>query len=96
MQAKAASQVDNVARAASAASAKPDAASAQAKAKDQPPSWRARMTPELRPKADSKAGDLFFVQAGAFSQTDEAEAQKAKLAMGGFSAKVSDASRPAA
>lgn len=91
MQAKAASQADNVARAASAASAKPDAASAQAKAKDPAAILAGKDDAGTSAKpADSKAGDLFFVQAGAFSQADEAEAQKAKLAMGGFSAKVTE------
>lgn len=40
------------------------------------------------PKAEGAGGFVFFVQAGAFVQANDAEQQRAKLAMQGFNAKV--------
>ncbi len=43
-------------------------------------------------KVEAQVADpfIYFVQAGAFRSPDEAEAQRAKLALGGFDAKVSE------
>jgi cell division protein FtsN len=40
--------------------------------------------------ADAKAGDAFFVQAGAYSNQADADAQKAKISLNGLEAKVSE------
>ncbi|HEX2012678.1 MAG TPA: SPOR domain-containing protein, partial [Roseateles sp.] len=46
--------------------------------------------PAATAAANAPAGDpyVYFVQAGAFTRTEDAEAQRAKLGMQGFSAKV--------
>ncbi|MDC6170505.1 SPOR domain-containing protein, partial [Paucibacter sp. XJ19-41] len=47
-------------------------------------------TPATAPAKAASAADayLYFVQAGAYTRSDDAEQQRAKLAMQGFSAKV--------
>ncbi|MFM2262199.1 MAG: hypothetical protein RI959_875 [Pseudomonadota bacterium] len=49
-------------------------------------------TPGPAAKVEAQVVDpfVYFVQAGAFRSQDEAEAQRAKLALGGFDAKVSE------
>ncbi|HEV6968803.1 SPOR domain-containing protein, partial [Roseateles sp.] len=47
-------------------------------------------TPAPAPATTAAAGDayVYYVQAGAFTRPEEAETQKAKLAIQGFTAKV--------
>jgi len=71
-----------------AASAVAPAASTATKAK--PTEKPADKSPEKAAAASAPAADpyIYFVQAGAYTRTEDAEAQRAKLAIQGFSAKV--------
>lgn len=87
------------ATAASAASAPrtpaPGAASAPGSARDPAAILSGSATPGPSPAAapaaaSAPAGIIFFVQAGVFARTDEAEQQRARLAMLGYAAKLSE------
>ncbi|HEY1091206.1 MAG TPA: SPOR domain-containing protein [Burkholderiaceae bacterium] len=82
-----AAKTDTAASAAAAAPSAPVAsapAKAEAKAKsDSKP--EAKADAKLDPKAD---GFIYFVQAGAYLKPDDAETQRAKLAIQGFTTKV--------
>ncbi|MDR7272885.1 cell division protein FtsN [Pelomonas saccharophila] len=77
---------------ASAAAATASAAATTALPTPKPPAAKAETpaaTPASAPAATAGADAyVYFVQAGAFTRPEEAEAQKAKLAIQGFTAKV--------
>ena len=62
------------------------------------PAPQSRATPTPRPTTQPAArpnpGEIFFVQAGSFRNKDDAEAQKARLALFGFAARIEPVTIP--
>jgi len=75
---------------ASASAAASGGAAAVATAPAAPPRDPAAILSGAAPAASGAEGFVYFVQAGAYSRTDDAEQQRAKLAMIGFAAKISE------
>ncbi len=85
----------SAATAAAKPASRPDTAAEPAKSSRDPAAILAGQSPApaaaATPSPGSvKDGSIYFVQAGAFSSADDAEQQRAKLAMQGFAAKVSE------
>lgn len=87
--APAASAAAPVAEAPPAAAPTPSTPAAKAKS-DAPPPAAAATPPAATPAPAAATADayVYFVQAGAFTRPEEAESQKAKLAIQGFTAKT--------
>jgi cell division protein FtsN len=70
----------------------PDSAATPKSSRDAAAILAGEPVPGTAPKIPRPAGDpfLYFVQVGAFSSADDAEQQRAKLALQGFGAKISE------
>jgi cell division protein FtsN len=55
-----------------------------------PPAPAASVTPAPKPAKPGAGGLIFFAQAGAFTRPDDAEAQRAKLALLGLDARITE------
>jgi cell division protein FtsN len=80
-------------RAASAPATAPTAASAPTSSRDPAAILAGKPVPASAPAVSTAAGAdpfTYFVQAGAYSRAEEAEQQRAKLAMLGLSAKITE------
>jgi cell division protein FtsN len=68
----------------------PPAPAPTAAAPPTPPAPAASVTPAPKPAKPGAGGLIFFAQAGAFTRPDDAEAQRAKLALLGLDARITE------
>lgn len=87
-----ASAASEAATSAVAAASSPASASAAAAAASRAPGRDAPAAPATAPQAAGRTDEAFvyYVQAGAYSRAEEAEQQRARLAMLGLSAKITE------